>query len=580
VASPSHARRLPRLFRTARYLPWRQIAARLGVLRRRRRYARDPTRPIRAAERAVADAGGALVRRPVPRLPDAHLAPEGNTAVRERAERLSRGRFRFLRREADYSGGIRWRDPDVSPLWAYQLQYLGPVLDLAASGEVAQARRVLASWSAEHAGRWDPVAWHPYPVSVRVTNLCLAGGLVGGLGNLGERAPHLVALQAAYLLEHLEGDVRGNHLFENAAALLAAGETLDGEIAQRCRIRGEAVLERALPVQVLADGAHFELSPMYHVLVLHRLLQLAALRGGKDHFVRRVLRPAGERMAGFLAAIVCPDGDVPLLGDSVRAMAPPPDAVLKNARELGWDVATPATSGVQSLAACGLHVWRGDGLWAVLDAGRVCPDALPAHGQADTLTLEVWIRGHCLVGDPGVHDYTGPERAWGRSSRAHSTITLDDADNSEVYDSFRVGGRARVLETRVAGDRVDASMRPWSRRARLARTVRFGDAAAHSLEILDEAHGAGDSIVRSRLHLHPRVAVRELREENRIAVLDGPCGEVHVRSAHPMHTENARASREFGLLERTTMLVQQLLGTRGAVSGSFLLSPVPERRRR
>jgi hypothetical protein len=107
--------------------------------------------------------------------------------------------------------------------------------------------------------------------------------------------------------------------------------------------------------------------------------------------------------------------------------------------------------------------------------------------------------------------------------------------------------------------------------------VRFGDGARRALEIVDSVQGAGDAIARSRLHLHPAVRVVELRDEDRLAVLDTPGGPVHVRGEHPLHTEEARASREFGLIEHTTMLVQQLLGA-GDRTGSFLIGPAGGRR--
>src|SRR6185436_15672705 len=95
-----------------------------------------------------------------------------------------------------------------------------------------------------------------------------------------------------------------------------------------------------------------------------------------------------------------------------------------------------------------------------------------------SLTVEVWVNGLCVIADPGVFDYTGPERAWGRSSRAHSTVTLGDRDTSEVHGSFRVGGRAEVTSVGIAetGDEVVASVRPFGSRELLSRSVRlYGD---------------------------------------------------------------------------------------------------------
>jgi uncharacterized heparinase superfamily protein len=569
-AADRRLRRVARFLRTARYLTLAQLAARARFVALRRLYALAPTRPIDAARRGAA---GAVAVRPLPAMPRELLAPEDAGCVAARAAAFASGRFVYLGREADYGAGIRWRDPDASPLWAFNLHYLGCVLDLALAGRARDAQRILASWDMEYGTRWDRVAWHPYPVSLRLTNLCFAAAQLGGFDALGAGACGLAATHAAYLLRHLERDLRGNHLLENACALLVAGTHLDGSLAARCRAAARVLLVAELCEQVRPDGSHFELSPMYHSIVMQRLLQALALLDGGDPLAREVLMPAMARMARFLAGIACPDGDIPPLGDAVRGVAPPPAALLALAdRHVGARPAAPI-AGVTSFADAGLHVFRAPRTWAVLDAGPVCPDYLPGHGQADSLTVEVWCDGTCVVGDPGVHEYTGPERAWGRSSRAHSTMTVDDADTSEVYDSFRVGGRARIAGVEHRAGAVSTMLEPFGVRARLARTVRFG--GADTLEILDSATVPAGSTARSRLHLHPAVDVVE-RPTARTAIVRSPVGFVRIDAEQPLHTERGRASRRYGVIEPTTILVQPLLagpcGDRRA--GRFSITPL------
>ena len=176
----------------------------------------------------------------------------------------------------------------------------------------------------------------------------------------------------------------------------------------------------------------------------------------------------------------------------------------------------------------------------------VCPSYLPAHGQADTLTVEVWVDGACVVGDPGVCDYTGPERVWSRSSRAHSTITRKGVDTSEVYGSFRVGRRATIETVRAAYSKVDASVSSPSA-GQFTRTVEIDNDA---LNIRDE----GGQENESRLHLAPGVVV-ERRDGDNAVVVKTPRGAVRIEGK-PIRIEAGRASREFGAVEPTTILVQ------------------------
>ena len=563
AASLNRLGHLTRLIRTAQFIPRRQLAARARFMALRRFYDFRPTWPIVQARRRAAETRAADS---LPRLPLEVVLSDDPAEVHRRAAALVRGRFAFLGLEADFSAGMRWTERAASPLWLFNLHYLGAVRDLVVAGRVDAARWLLASWCVAFRSRWHRVAWHPYPVALRLSNLCLAAGVAGRFEALGSTTAELVATHAAFLLQHLEYDLRGNHLLENAFALLLASRWLQGSLAHECDATARHLLTTELPEQILPDGAHFELSPMYHVMVLHRLLQATALLGTSDPLIRDVVAPAVSRMITFLRGTLCPDGDIPLLGDSARGFAPAPRWLFEVAEHLGFASEEPPDSGLRTFPHAGLHVLHSDRLWSILDAGPVCPRYLPGHGQADSLTIELWSDGACIVGDPGVHEYTGPERVWNRSSRAHSTVTVDDRDTSEVYGSFRVGGRARIEGVITAPNGVTATVIPYGVAARITRQLRFCDALGHSLEIVDRATIPSACTARSRLHLHPAVTVVEGPSADQcVVLLRSPRGYVQVRADHALRLERGRASRRFGELQPTLILVQDLHPSAGSV---------------
>ena len=548
---------MARDLRTARHLSLSQLYHRTRFLGLRRLYARLPAAPLALAARR---ARGLQAARFLPAVATSILAPEGLAAVKARAARYAAGRFVYLGREADYSAGIQWRDPSASPLWQYQLQYLGSVLDLVMAGNLPEARSVLTSWRTRHESRWDPVAWHPYPVSLRLANLCHAAGLAGSFDALGDGVERLCAIHAAYLASHLERDVRGNHLLENARALRIASHFFvspgpGNGLAERAAKLARSIERSELAEQTLADGGHFERSAMYHVIVLHRVLESVACAPGDPALHEHA--PIARRMAAWLGQILCPDGDIPLLGDSAREFAPPAGKLLELAQEILPDLALPRPrDGALLWRESGVAVLRGPDTWALFDVGPVCPLYLPAHGQADTLSLEIWLRGACIATDPGLCEYTGPERAWGRSSRAHSTITVDDRDNSEVYGSFRVGGRAELGAVEAGEDWVAGELRPFGQDALLRRRVAL--LPGGGLRIEDQARIPAGHTARSRLHLHPTAAIVARQDGGRTLVLQTPAGPARIRSASPLRTEPGRRSPRFGAIEPTTIVVQDL----------------------
>ena len=71
------------------------------------------------------------------------------------------------------------------------------------------------------------------------------------------------------LLDNLEYHLLGNHLLENGFSLLFGAYYFQDENLYK---KAKEILEKELNEQILDDGAHFELSPMYHQLMLFRVL--------------------------------------------------------------------------------------------------------------------------------------------------------------------------------------------------------------------------------------------------------------------------------------------------------------------
>src|ERR1019366_6375252 len=89
------------------------------------------------------------------------------------------------------------------------------------------------------------------------------------------------------------------------------------------------------------------------------------------------------------------------------------------------------------------------GSWHLLaDVGAPCPDELPAHAHADTLSCLVHVDAEPLLVDTGTSSYApGAVRSYERSTAAHNTVEVDGADSTEVWGTFRAARRAPV--TRV-----------------------------------------------------------------------------------------------------------------------------------
>lgn len=543
-------------YHTVRPLRGRQILAQLRS--RLARYAEDP-----AAFRA----------RPVPAYPGARLQPRAPflppaARAQARADLLA-GEFSFLNRREQVGFPPRWNALELPRLWRYNLHYFEYIWDLGYDA----ARAAALDWIERHALARDQTGWEPYPTSLRLVNWCAF--FYGEHRRRTEADAALrdalwgsIFLQAEWLSRHLETHLLGNHLLENAAALLLAGRCFGGECAGRWERSGRGVLASELPEQVLEDGGHVERSPMYQLRVAWLLLTLR--NADADALAPLVAGP----LAGLLRAasqLRHPDGEIALFNDSAFGVYPAPQALLAASERVGGGPA-PAPSQACAgfaLARTGYFGARGEGgAFVVCDAAPIGPDYQPGHAHGDLLSFELSFNGRRVVADSGVHGYEDdPLRAWCRSTRAHNTVEIDGQSQCEFWSVFRVARRGRPrdvrFETRTDGFRLTAWHDGYQRLAgRPRHQRRFAWHERGVLLVKDEVTSDRRVTARSRLHLHPDCVVE--RVEGLAARIRHPGGVFQVRFAGPgqLALEPSIYCPEFGVQHERTALCFEAVGER------------------
>lgn len=509
---PGRLGKLPLYVHTLRHLRWEQWVYR--PLRRLQSHL-----PLRLRVDAAPASDGA--RAPLASAVVGWGADDAAETER-RARAIVRGEFRFLN-HAETLPEIDWKRRHVSHLWSYNLHYFDYAVELAwawrATGDDRFRDRfaeLAEGWiAANPAGRGD--GWEPYAVSLRVVNwvyaLLLFGDALGAATR--ERMGASVAAQAEFLSRRLEKHILGNHLQKNLKALVVAGLFCDGASAARWLRSGERLLWREMFEQVLADGGHYERSPMYHAIALADFLEVLSLLGAAGRPVRDDVRLRVRAMADAFGVLSRPDGTLHLFNDAAGGIAPGRAWLDALARSVLGD-GVPVAAGTVALPETGYYgmvdTARGDRL--LVDCGEPGPPYQPGHAHCDLLSFELDVAGVPLVVDAGVSGYDGdPFREYVRSTRAHNTVEIAGREQSEMWGTFRVARRGRALGARAAGDgdgfAFAGSCSPfWSRDVVHARDIRGG---AGCWTVTDRVSGADGAPLRSFLHLHPRweVAVRD-----------------------------------------------------------------------
>jgi uncharacterized heparinase superfamily protein len=406
-----------------------------------------------------------------------------------------------------------WNSADRSKLWLFNVHYL----DDLANESVAEADRsaLMDGWIAANPPAHG-VGWHPYPTSLRLVN---AIKFVGRRGDVPPRWLESIARQAHALDWQVEHQIGANHVFANAKALVFAGAFLAGPDADRRLARGLRLLDAEIAEQFLADGGHYERSPMYHALALwdvSDLLDLARASGLPDLQARAGRwRDVLSQGLGWLAAMTHPDGRIAFFNDAAFGIAPTLDQLQGYAAGVGCTTSAATPPGyphVQHLAPTGyvVVVLAGDAK-AILDVAPVAPAHQPGHTHADTLSFELSVHGHRLVVNGGTSTYAvGPERQRQRSTAAHSTVEIAGTNSSDVWKSFRVGRRARPFDVCAEEDgrsvTVAASHDGYTWLPGRPVHTRRWRCEPGKVTIIDEVSG-GQAAAVARFHLHPDVAV-------------------------------------------------------------------------
>lgn len=450
---------------------------------------------------------GRVVLRLCSPRPDLRSAPSPRGLVagwcapvpREQSQQAE-GRFRFLNVEHEIASAKDWNSQALEKLWLYNLHYFEDLNALCAGTRHSWHLKLINRWIEENPPGVG-VGWEPYPISLRVVNWikwCLAGN------QPSEAVRHSLAVQLRFLSCRLEVHLLGNHLFANAKALLFGGLFFEGSEAERWYALGKRIMGSQLGEQILADGGHFERSPMYHSLLLEDLLDLFNLHCAYGKLVDASWQEKIAKMFAWLSVMTHPDGEIAFFNDAASGIAPKAKELEDYARRLDMRPLLLRSARPCLLRDSGYaRIENGDAV-ILADVGSVSPDYLPGHAHAGTLSFELSLAGRRVLVNSGTSVYgNGVERQRQRGTAAHNTVRVDECDSSEVWSGFRVARRARTFDVRY--DDVILAGRHDGYRRLPGKPIHYRQwtTVQNGVDIVDELVGSGPHLVEVFFHIHP-----------------------------------------------------------------------------
>ncbi|QNU66806.1 alginate lyase family protein [Ruminiclostridium herbifermentans] len=479
-------------------------------------------------------------------------------------DEILNNQFKFINIKNKVDLSKAWNSVDLQQLWRYNLHYFEYVFKLAyeyKKGNNPQLyynefKRLIENWIDNNPiGYGD--GWHPYTISLRISNWIsvypiFQDELKKDL-DFDKKIKESIQLQYVYLKSNLEKDVLGNHYFENIKALIIGSIFFnDSEIQEK--FKKELLLQ--LDEQILEDGMHFELSPMYHKIILEDLIKITHWLKNDSIYERLIIYI--QKMIDVMYSLEDNFGKTPAFNDSADGISKDYKSLL-TACAKHFNLKPRFKSNLEN---SGFYILKNNNSKLIFDTGDICPSYLPAHGHCDALSYELSVNNRPLIVNLGTYKYeSGEWRDYFRSTKAHNTVMISNKEQSQFWGSFRVAKRIKEV----------------GRKQFLYKDIKFyagkytsyhgythkrfiGKLSDNIFIILDSVEMVSDTCVKSYLHFLPGAIIENINktESNRNIVsitFDQEIVKIATIGVNEIDIEQSWYSGQFNVKEENKAIV-------------------------
>ena len=265
-------------------------------------------------------------------------------------------------------------------------------------------------------------------------------------------------------------------------------------------------MKTQLDEQVLYDGSHYELSPMYHQLMLFRVLDSIQLNKQHTWFNQELdeyLTERAQKMCSWLIQITFNNGDIPLVNDAAFNINPTTNQLIQYANQLGL-----SSFKQLKLSESGYRMIKKGTYELFLDIGVIQPNFQPGHAHADISNFIVYKNNLPYIIDSGTSTYEKSKaREFQRSSHAHNVVTIKNKSSSNVWSGFRVSKRAKIHALSEKSNEIKLGFKNFHD-PKMIQT-RCWKTYDNSILIEDEIHESEEEGTLN-LHFHPNVTIKNI----------------------------------------------------------------------
>lgn len=426
-------------------------------------------------------------------------------------DRILNNEFDFININHKVSLDIAWNVKSFQHLWRYNLHYFEYLYKLGfqyLNGDknptyYEKYKDLVVSWIINNPCPYGD-GWHPYTISLRITNWISTYGIfideINSDISFRDRMIESLYTQYIYLKKNLEKDVLGNHYFENIKALIMGSVFFEEEHVKSKFIKE---LLKQLEEQILVDGMHFELAPMYHKIILEDLIKITVWL--KNETVYAKLSEYIKKMIDVMYSFEERFGKTPAFNDSTDGISKNYYCLLETCKQ-EFNLIPKFKD---TFNDSGYYIIRNNQYKLIFDCGEICPSYLPAHGHCDALSYELSIEGIPILVNSGIYQYEGGDwRNYFRKTKAHNTVMIGDKEQSQFWGSFRVANRiSDVKRSRFKYKGINFISGAYKTYFGAKHTRFISEIDENVLLVLDKIESYSSKEVRSFVHINPDMKV-------------------------------------------------------------------------
>lgn len=391
------------------------------------------------------------------------------------ADEILADKITILHTSKEFHWNQKWHFDDKSALWNFNLHYFEYLFSLIDAYKKTEDRKyldksveIINCWIDQNPQNNGGEGWSPYTIDLRLTNWLSYYSYVNEELEAEFKKKMLKSIheQYAFLSRHLEKDILGNHYFEDLKTLILCSLFFNDVPVLNASLDA---FRMECKEEILPDGMHFELSPMYHKLILEGVIRVtAALRGRNqsDVEIEQYLQPMLDIAWSFEEGLE----RVPLFNDSGNNVSKSLQALVTAGKEY-FGIKPVYKSKFENSR---FYLFKKDDWKLIVDAGQPGPSYIPGHAHCDAGSFELFKDGKPVIVNCGTYAYQCKERSFFRSTAAHNTVMVNNTEQSQCWGAFRMARRSKVNVKNVTENTITIELID-QKKQRVTRSIQLND---------------------------------------------------------------------------------------------------------